>query len=48
MDTLLSIGAISAWSTNILAIAGLNVLSFGTVAAMLVSLNLVGRYMNPK
>ena len=48
MDTLLSIGAISAWSTNILAIAGLNVLSFGTVAAMLVSLNLVGRYIESK
>lgn len=48
MDTLLSIGAISAWITNILAIAGLDILSFGTVAAMLITLNLIGRYIESK
>ena len=48
MDTLLSIGAISAWLTNILAIAGLDVLSFGTVAAMIITLNLIGRYIESR
>ncbi|HPX46481.1 MAG TPA: cation-translocating P-type ATPase, partial [Bacteroidales bacterium] len=48
MDTLLSIGAISAWITNILAIAGLDVLSFGTVAAMIITLNLIGRYIESR
>lgn len=48
MDTLLSIGAISAWITNILAIAGLDVLSFGTVAAMIFTLNLIGRYIESR
>lgn len=48
MDTLLSIGAISAWITNILASAGLDILSFGTVAAMLITLNLIGRYIESK
>jgi Cu+-exporting ATPase len=48
MDTLLSIGAIAAWITNILAIAGLDILSFGTVAAMLITLNLIGRYIESK
>ena len=48
MDTLLSIGAISAWLTNILAISGLDVLSFGTVAAMIITLNLIGRYIESR
>lgn len=48
MDTLLSIGAISAWLTNILAILGLDVLSFGTVAAMIITLNLIGRYIESR
>ncbi len=48
MDTLLSIGAISAWLTNILAIAGLDVLSFGTVAAMIITLNLIGKYIESR
>ena len=48
MDTLLSIGAISAWLTNILAFAGLDVLSFGTVAAMIITLNLIGRYIESR
>ena len=48
MDTLLSIGAISAWLTNILAIVGLDVLSFGTVAAMIITLNLIGRYIESR
>ncbi len=48
MDTLVSLGAISAWATTILAIVGLNILSFGTIASMLITLNLVGRYIEAR
>jgi len=48
MDTLVSLGAISAWATTILAIVGLDILSFGTIASMLITLNLVGRYIEAR
>ncbi|MDY6894513.1 MAG: cation-translocating P-type ATPase [Thermotogota bacterium] len=48
MDTLVSLGAISAWATTILAIIGLDILSFGTIASMLITLNLVGRYIEAR
>ncbi|PNR97558.1 heavy metal translocating P-type ATPase [Petrotoga olearia] len=48
MDTLISLGAISAWATTLLAIAGLDILSFGTIAAMLITLNLIGRYIEAR
>jgi len=48
MDTLVSLGALSAWATTILAIIGLDILSFGTIAAMLITLNLIGRYIESR
>ncbi len=42
MDTLVSLGAISAWATTVLAIIGLDILSFG------ITLNLVGRYIEAR
>lgn len=48
MDTLVSLGALSAWVTTLLAIIGLDILSFGTIAAMLIALNLIGRYIESK
>jgi len=48
MDTLVSLGAISAWATTVLAIIGLDILSFGTIASMLITLNLVGRYIEAR
>ena len=48
MDTLVSLGAISAWITTVLSISGLNILSFGTISAMLISFQLTGKYIESK
>ncbi|BBE30865.1 ATPase P [Tepiditoga spiralis] len=48
MDTLVSLGAIAAWITTVFAILGLNILSFGTIAAMLIGFQLTGRYIESK
>ncbi len=48
MDTLVSIGGLSAWGTNLLAVLGLNIFSFGTLAAMLINLHILGRFIESK
>ena len=48
MDTLVTIGALSSWMTTILLIFGLNVQSFGSISAMLITLNLLGKYIESK
>lgn len=45
MDTLIMLGAVSALATNILALSGFHIMPFGSIAAMLVSLHLLGRYI---
>lgn len=48
MDTLVSLGGISAWVTNLLALMGFDILSFGTLAAMLINLHILGRFIESK
>ena len=48
MDTLVSLGGISAWITNLLAITSFDILSFGTLAAMLINLHILGRFIESK
>lgn len=48
MDTLVSLGGISAWVTNLLAVFGLDIFSFGTLAAMLINLHILGRFIESK
>ncbi|MGM0639962.1 MAG: heavy metal translocating P-type ATPase [Thermotogota bacterium] len=48
MDTLVSLGGISAWLTNLLSVVGLNIFSFGTLAAMLINLHILGRFIESK
>jgi len=45
MDTLVSLGAAAAWITAIMALAGMEVLSFGAIAAMIIAFHLTGRYI---
>ncbi len=48
MDTLVSLGAITALGTTVLALTGLNVLSFGAISPMLLSLHLIGRHIESR
>lgn len=48
MDTLVSLGGISAWVTNLFALMGFDILSFGTLAAMLINLHILGRFIESK
>ncbi|HQF33932.1 MAG TPA: HAD-IC family P-type ATPase, partial [Petrotogaceae bacterium] len=48
MDTLVSIGAVASYITVWLELAGLNILSFASISAMLVSLHLTGRYIEAR
>jgi Cu+-exporting ATPase len=48
MDTLVSIGALSSWITTILVVFGLDVQSFGSISTMLITLNLLGKYIESK
>jgi len=48
MDTLVSIGAVASYITVWLGLAGLNILSFASISAMLVSLHLTGRYIEAR
>jgi len=45
MDTLIFFGAVTAWLTNVISYFGLSIHPFGTIGAMIVSLHLVGRYI---
>jgi Cu+-exporting ATPase len=45
MDTLISIGAIASLLTAFLHLAGLEIESFGTIASMIITLHLLGRYI---
>ena len=48
MNTLVTIGALSAWFTTVLALLGIDIFSFGTVATMLITINLIGRYIESR
>lgn len=48
MDTLVSLGAVTALATTVLALAGLKVLSFGAISPMLLTLHLVGRHIESR
>ena len=48
MDTLISIGALSAWSTAILAVLKFPVVSFGSLAPMLITLHITGRFIESR
>lgn len=48
MDTLVSLGAVSAWLTAPLAMAGLEIKSFGALSAMLIAFHLTGRYIEAR
>jgi Cu+-exporting ATPase len=45
MDTLIFFGAVTAWLTNVTTYFGLSIHPFSTIGAMIVSLHLVGRYI---
>ena len=48
MDTLVSLGAVSAWTTALLAVVGVDISSFGSIAAMIVAFHLTGRYIEAR
>lgn len=48
MDTLVSIGALSSWLTTILVIFDIKIQSFGSISAMLVTLNILGKYIESR
>ncbi len=45
MDTLISIGALTCLITTILHLLGFHITSFGTIGAMIITLHIVGRYI---
>lgn len=48
MDTLVALGAFVSWLTGALNIAGLNIVSFGSIAAMLVAFHITGKYIESR
>ena len=48
MDTLVSIGAVASYITVWLELTGLNIMSFASISAMLISLHLTGRYIEAR
>ncbi|HPG48775.1 MAG TPA: heavy metal translocating P-type ATPase, partial [Petrotogaceae bacterium] len=48
MDTLVSIGAVASYITEWLELTGLNIMSFASISAMLISLHLTGRYIEAR
>ncbi|MFW6360365.1 MAG: heavy metal translocating P-type ATPase [Spirochaetota bacterium] len=48
MDTLVSVSAFVSWLTAILATAGIQEISFGSIAAMIVAFHLGGRYIEAR
>jgi Cu+-exporting ATPase len=45
MDTLISLGSVSAWLTTLLHLLGVPLVSFGSIGAMIVALHLSGRFI---
>lgn len=45
MDTLISIGSVSAWITTLLHLMGIPIVSFGSIGAMIVALHVSGRFI---
>lgn len=45
MDTLILFGSVTAWLTSVLHVLGFGVEPFGTIGAMIVSLHLIGRFL---
>ena len=45
MDTLIFLGSVTAWTTALLKFAGLEIVSFGALGAMIVALHLTGRFI---
>jgi len=48
MDTLVSLGALTALSTSVLRLGGLEVMSFASLSPMLITLHLGGRYVESR
>jgi P-type Cu+ transporter len=48
MDTLVSLGAVFSWITIPFALAGLPIMSFGSISAMLIAFHLTGRYIESR
>jgi Cu+-exporting ATPase len=48
MDSLVSLGALASFATAVLALAGLPLMSFGAIAAMLLAIHLGGRYIEAR
>lgn len=48
MDTLVALGTVSAWTTTLLAVIGVDIFSFGTIAAMIVAFHLTGRFIEAR
>lgn len=48
MDTLIFFGSITAWLTNIITYFGVEIHPFGTIGSMIISLHLVGRFLESK
>ncbi|MFA6880342.1 MAG: heavy metal translocating P-type ATPase [Aminobacterium sp.] len=45
MDVLVSLGALAAWLTSLLVLAGVKVASFGAIGAMIIALHVTGRFI---
>lgn len=45
MDTLITVGSITSWITTILYLTGLQIMSFGTLGAMIITIHLTGRFI---
>lgn len=45
MDTLIALGSFASWLTSVIALAGVPIASFGSIAAMIVTLHLTGRFI---
>lgn len=48
MDTLISLGALSAWLTSLMNILGMDIFSFGSLAAMILAFHITGRYIEAR
>ena len=48
MDSLVALGSIASWVTALLAVVGVPISSFGSVAAMIIAFHLTGRYIEAR
>lgn len=48
MDVLVSLGALAAWATGLMTLAGVKVPSFGMTAPMIMALSLLGRFIESR